>query len=153
MIVDISFNLPEYLIQKGDKETIDASIKKVLNNTMKNVNPTIKSIKNEDGSTVFQTTIDKMGVVNILGGISYIKKDGEEVFLCIVDEGASELLFQFNGNKAYFCGSLSTTEDYRFKKTREGDTFKFRYTTYSKLTHKQIRDMVCPETVYKYSIK
>ena len=75
---------------------------------------------------------------------------GEEA---VQEDGVERVILTFEGDKAYFFGALNGLEDERFKKTKEGNTFKYRYRKYTKLHKSEWTNLFDQDKTYKYAIK
>lgn len=155
MKVTVSVDLSDDLIPEGVvrnnflKRNINKLIKIESDNVFK-----IERVQDDSGKNILEVEIDRLGVVNVIGGVCLLgKKPGEETYQCIVDEGASEILFEFNGDKSYFCGALNGLENSRYLETKEGSCFRYRYKKYLKLSREVLVRLFDSEIKYKYSIK
>jgi hypothetical protein len=103
----------------------------------------------ENDAPFIQINIDIMGILPVVGGVSYQSSEGK-INLLLVDEGVACLLFRLVNKKALFYGGLNGLEFQRFQQNKPGDTFKYYRRIYQKLSMKEIDGMVDKNVIYYY---
>ena len=94
---------------------------------------------------------DDLRSFKVLGGVRYAwrKADGEKNFL-MVSDGASRELYHIEGQTAVWYGSFCGTEQQRFDAAQPGDVFKYKRTTYRRLTPLEYLPLYVYGKVYKF---
>jgi hypothetical protein len=111
---------------------------------------TLNGLVDEGGKQVHEINIDLYGVMRVAGAIAFNESTGVTHTLLVVDEGASYLLFELDGDRALFHGALTGMELDGFESRCPGRKFSYYRRVYKKLSDNHIFALIDPTKIYRY---
>lgn len=127
---------------------------KLLEETLK-IHKSVKGAKlvglvDDEGNHIHEIAIDLYGVLKCVGALAFNDSKNVTHTLLVVDEGASYLLFELDGDSAFFQGALTGMELDGFQSSYPGRRFSYYRRVYKKLSDRHIEDIIDHSKMYRY---